>query len=404
MAEQIIADTQKLLELDDILKNSITQLDSVYSEHGATIRKTKNRIVVVLDVWNEKKQKAYDKLLIAQENLRRAEEIAMMSENGTVPFYYYQAVDLAKQEYDRISQVCKKIESIYYDFTSNADSHCSAFETKFQNYTSVINNGSYVLNQYVQLINKSKQEINLGQINSSSFQRPEPQIDEPPSGRTVFLGNGKLPDSCEFLPELSMTQQIWVATQDGGLVYDSPIETGSQLDSNQGKVEGFLGTCGLVSCVNVLRLAGYPATEKEVVEYASKTPKGFMQGTLCTICSAPEENGGTSAKSRQQILEHFGLKSELREASVENIADAVSEGRGVILSVFAGMLYYGRSDFHDSHAITITSVKKDKYGNVLGFYVCDSGTGGVDGAHFYTAYQIENALTGRQMNVTGIIR
>ena len=75
---------------------------------------------------------------------------------------------------------------------------------------------------------------------------------------------------------------------------------------------------------------------------------------------------------------------------------------GVIISVYAGMLYNGWSDQRDLHAITVTSVKKDRYGNVLGFYVCDSGTGGIDSSKFYTTFQVENALSCRPMNVTSI--
>ena len=167
---------------------------------------------------------------------------------------------------------------------------------------------------------------------------------------------------------------------------------------------GFLGTCGLVSIVNVLRMAGYHAEENEVVSYASTTPTGFGHRMLCGTNSYPEDNGSTSAGARKIILEHYGIPSELREASVQNIADAVAEGRGVIISVYAEMLYRGWSNHRDSHAITVTSVKKDRYGNILGFYVCDSGTGGIDNSKFYTAFQVENALTGRPMNVTSIIR
>lgn len=88
------------------------------------------------------------------------------------------------------------------------------------------------------------------------------------------------------------------------------------------------------------------------------------------------------------------------------IADAVSTGHGVIASVHAERLYFKRRPIHaDLHAITITSVKKDNTGSILGFYVCDSNAfalGGT-GATYYTAEEIEEALSERECNITSTI-
>ena len=204
--------------------------------------------------------------------------------------------------------------------------------------------------------------------------------------------------------ELDATKQGWTLSEDGTLVFNTPIETGEKLLSDQGRLNGYWGTCGIVSCANVLRLGGYPATEAELVVYASTTNSITHSGYLCQTNSDPDSNGGTCAIDRRYILKHYGVSSELREASVSNIAQAVSEGRGVIISVYPEILYYGKLKHHYLHAITVTSVKKDLSGNILGFYVCDSGTGGVDNSRYYTASQIEKALSGRKMNVTSIIR
>ena len=64
----------------------------------------------------------------------------------------------------------------------------------------------------------------------------------------------------------------------------------------------------------------------------------------------PGMNGGTSPKSRQQILDHFGIDSgifpiaheadgSISESNLSQIADHVSAGRGVILSVHADVLW-----------------------------------------------------------------
>lgn len=403
MAGQIIANASKLFALDDGLKNTTSQIDSVIADNDELIRNTSNQISDVLDIWKDRQTQAYEKLVSAQEALARAEAAARNSEDGDVPYYYYQAVALCQAEYDEISGVCASIERINDDFSAAASSYKRTIESSRQKYISILQKSSHVLTQYAELVRKSSSITSGGPptvgasfIPSQSESNSSPLADQTTSVHSVGSASGSF--------ELNSTNQIWTTSADGSMVFNTPVETGGKLDSCQGKVNGFLGTCGLVSCVNILRLAGYPATESEVVGYASTTSAGFGRGKLCTTNSFPEENGGTSAKTRQQILQHFGIKSELREASVENIAGAVSDGRGVIISVYAGMLYNGWSDHRDLHAITVTSVKKDRYGNVLGFYVCDSGTGGVDNSRFYTTFQVENALSGRPMNITSIIR
>ena len=403
MAGQIIANASKLFALDDGLKNTTLQIDSIMADNDELIRNTKEQITDVLDDWKERQAQAYEKLSSAQEALDSAEAEARNSEDGEVPYYYYQAVAACQAEYDEISSVCASIERISDDFTSASSSYKRLVESSRQEYISVLQKSSYVLTQYAELVRKSSSITSggtsvgdAGAVGGQYGGDNSSLIGQSTSGFGAGISNNSF--------ELNATNQTWTTGSDGSMVFNTPIETGGKLDSCQGKVDGFLGTCGLVSCVNVLRLAGYPATESEVVDYASTTSAGLGRGKLCTTNSFPEDNGGTSAKTRQQILQYFGVKSELKEASVNNIADAVSDGRGVIISVYAGMLYNGWSDHRDLHAITVTSVKKDCYGNVLGFYVCDSGTGGIDSSKYYTTFQVENALSGRPMNVTSIIR
>lgn len=213
---------------------------------------------------------------------------------------------------------------------------------------------------------------------------------------------------------LSITAESWAKGAGNTLTYNTPIETGKKLDFHQGKVENFQGTCGLVSCVNVLRMAGVPITEAEIVKYASTTYEdntnsfvaSLKRKTLCTSNSVPASNGGTSAASRKKILEHFGIPSRTVPQSIETIAQAVSSGHGVIASVHAERLYFKRRPIHpDLHAITITSVQKDTTGKILGFYVCDSNAyvlGGT-GATYYTADELEEALSERECNITTTI-
>lgn len=206
---------------------------------------------------------------------------------------------------------------------------------------------------------------------------------------------------------LTKTEQTWV-TEPGSedQIYNTPTTTGETLDYRQGKVNvllnrthilPFLGTCGLVSCVNVLRLAGrMETTEEEVLKYA-------LYNRLCKCTMNPYMNGGTSASSRQNILQGFGLESEILEATPEDIAKYVSEGKGVIISVDAGILWEAPEREGEYHAITVTSVKKDADGNLLGFYICDSGSGSDDFARYCDTDFLRRSLSGSPMNVTSAI-
>lgn len=211
--------------------------------------------------------------------------------------------------------------------------------------------------------------------------------------------------------DLVTTMQTFHTETDGTSVYNSPIETGSYLCPKQGNArKGFRGTCGLCSCANILRLAGVNISEGDVIDYASRTDSPREDGKLCEVGHFfPGSNGGTTAVDRKEILEHFGVSSgvfeiptnadgEATDESIRQIADYVSAGRGVIISVHAYALWDGIADsINDAHAITVTSVKKDADGRVLGFYVNDTGKGGT---YYYSSEQIRNALTGAPMNVT----
>ena len=216
---------------------------------------------------------------------------------------------------------------------------------------------------------------------------------------------------------LSSSQFSLVQQSDGNLVYDSPEETDQYLHKKQGSAySNFQGTCGLCSCANILRLAGVNATEAQMIEYAATTDNPWYSGEkLCAVGKPdPGHNGGTSPYDRQQILAHFGIQSDIVPLSdaqsgdlyndaLVTISDNVCAGRGVIISVFARVLWHNNPyDRHGRHAVSVTSVKKAANGNLLGFYICDSAR---NGTTYYPAALLQKALTGGAMNVTrSIIR
>lgn len=214
--------------------------------------------------------------------------------------------------------------------------------------------------------------------------------------------------------DLLVTQYSFEKREDGASVYDSPEETGVYLCAKQGhERKWFKGTCGLCSCANVIRLAGVDVREGDVIDYASGTNASNSKKKLCeTGHLNPCSNGGTSPWDRKEILAHFGIDSgifnlkrdssgSVSEENIQDIAKYVSDGRGVIISVHAYALWHGmKNSKRDFHAITVTSVKKDAAGNVVGFYVCDTGIGGTQ---YYPADVLLGSLTGLPMNVTSQI-
>lgn len=242
--------------------------------------------------------------------------------------------------------------------------------------------------------------------------------ENPEEGKTSDSARSEEPDTPTLEPnrktprDLAATQYGFTEDSDGNQIYDSPTDMDQYLYKDQGSANLlYRGTCGLCSCANILRLAGVKATEKKILNYARSTKDPNDPGSkLCqTGYFNASLNGGTTPKNRKQILEHFGISSSLisviskedgspSEENVTRIAEQVSSGRGVILSVHANILWYDApAESGDNHAVTVTSVKKDKDGQVLGFFICDSAN---DGTTFYSADRVQRSLTGAPMNVT----
>ena len=81
-------------------------------------------------------------------------------------------------------------------------------------------------------------------------------------------------------------------------------------------------------------------------------------------------------------------------------------GRGVIASVDANLLYRNGNAEVGYHAVTVTSVTLDADGQVTEVIVCDSNADalGDTGAKRYSAEEFEDALTGKPLNITEVIR
>lgn len=215
------------------------------------------------------------------------------------------------------------------------------------------------------------------------------------------MENDPLKPTRKIPRDLPATQYGFSKTSTGMEVYDSPLEVDQYLYSKQGSAyDNFKGTCGLCSCANILRLAGVNIGEKEIIDYAANIQGGMFATKLCTVNPFnPAASGGTTPKQRQQILDYFGISSSIWNVKVDengrtsidtinDIGKWISEGRGVIVDVDAGLFYNSPKNYGKGHAVTITSVEKNKYGDITAFYILDSNQGTVK----YNAWEIQEML------------
>ena len=168
---------------------------------------------------------------------------------------------------------------------------------------------------------------------------------------------------------------------------------------------GFKGTCGLVSCEEVLRQFGVETNEAAVVGRAIETG-------LCQVSDDPASSGGTTAHDRAALLTDLGVPAHSEQAtSLEEVAQAFEHRHGVIAAVNVGYLWNDVRHFdwgHSNHAVTLTAVARSpRDGHVLGFFINDSGRGvHGDAGRFVDAKMMQRALidAGGQLTVTDGVR
>jgi hypothetical protein len=179
-----------------------------------------------------------------------------------------------------------------------------------------------------------------------------------------------------------------------------------ELNHRQGENPyGFQGTCGLVSCEDVLRQFGVDVNEAEVVRHA-------VSRGLCAVSDDASKSGGTSEEWQARILADAGVPAHVESGrSLSDLAEYVGEGRGIIIEVNAGELWnnpdaYGSGNAN--HAIVVTGVAVDpRSGELLGAYVNDSGRGYPgDSGRFVSSELLQRmwADTGGSCVVTDTVR
>ncbi len=200
---------------------------------------------------------------------------------------------------------------------------------------------------------------------------------------------------------------------DVAFVIGNPYEAGKSMDYNQGdNPYNVKGNCGLVSISNMLVRAGFDVSETQITGYA-------LENDLCgySIFNRPEDNGGTTAEKRRILLWMLGIESDIcpsaTNGSLEFIADAIDEDRGVVISGNAGMLW----DVDDgapvingkpaaNHCVAVTGYARDvESGEIAGVYIADSGRGRPeDACRYLTVEEFDDFYTNAYNSRANITR
>jgi hypothetical protein len=181
-----------------------------------------------------------------------------------------------------------------------------------------------------------------------------------------------LPEINEFEEFVEVPYQLEVLPDGREAVVIGNPEGCIEFNHQQGdNPYGYKGTCGLVSCEDVIRQFGIEVTEGEIVGYA------IVNG-LCNISSDPATSGGTTTSDQVQILNDYGIPAHSENMSdLESLAAKIEQGHAVIIGVNAGVVWNDPQYYESgqaNHAVVVTGVARDpETGEIQGFFINDSG-------------------------------
>ena len=119
---------------------------------------------------------------------------------------------------------------------------------------------------------------------------------------------------------------------------------------------------------------------RQVVEQAKgkldMSEREFMDNAIATCAVDPD--GGANGLDRQCVMQQYGVRSNLQDASVANVDAALRDGKGVIINADSKTLW----DMQGiptakgiPHAVLLTNGIYDSAGKMTGVDVNDTGTG-----------------------------
>lgn len=202
-------------------------------------------------------------------------------------------------------------------------------------------------------------------------------------------------DGISLLPE-----EVDIPEVGRALVYGEPFDISGSLDDHQGdNIYNAHGNCGLVSVMNILRMSGREMDENEIIAKAASTGN-------CKWASTPENKGLTNYIMRSRLLNECGIPNTvIPHAPLETVAKYVEAGHGVNINVNSGYAWDKPEHIRatngivsTNHSIVVTGTARNKLGELLGMYVCDSGLTSRPSAAYFMP---KDKLTSSYVNVHG---
>jgi len=137
-----------------------------------------------------------------------------------------------------------------------------------------------------------------------------------------------------------------------------------------GSTQQSYGNCGVESARQIInRATGADLDEEGLVEDA------VAHGEVEPSAVKDHRFGGTHPAGCRTLLERHGVPSSEVSATQANLMQAVAEGRGVISSHDAGLLWNDPTHYGGGHAVVMTGVTFDASGNPESVTFNDTGTG-----------------------------
>lgn len=177
----------------------------------------------------------------------------------------------------------------------------------------------------------------------------------------------------------------------GSEIIGNPYRIATYLDDYQGDNKyKWGGDCGMVSIANMLVYLGFNVSEDDITWVAKNAFNMNYEGYK------PEHRGSTDPDVQKTIIEAIRfesgtsfsaeIKSPKNEGSYEDIARYLEEGKAVKMGLSSAELWGEKRKVEIDHAIVITGVVRDKESKqIVGFYICDSGSRRSDSCRYVSA-------------------
>lgn len=193
----------------------------------------------------------------------------------------------------------------------------------------------------------------------------------------------------------------------GGVTLGDPDEAGRRCRAmaagrTSGKTQQSYNNCGIESSRQLINQAGGNLTEDQLFDWALDNGHATRETTGKWYNRQTDRvaSGGTHPGGRNDILNANGVPAHTEASSMNNLTQAVAEGRGVVSSHDANILWYNKAEAEVAgHAIVPTGLEYDENGNLKNVILNDTGTGKCQ--QTMSADQFQRSLRpGRDLNVT----